>query len=66
VYVYVHKEAFCKTTDEACAYGYFIRTYTELCIDFDKNGLGDILGDFFAKSSGHPGRNAFNAAAANL
>jgi hypothetical protein len=25
-----------------------------LCINFDKNGLGYILGDFFTNSSGHP------------
>jgi hypothetical protein len=26
-----------------------------LCINFDKNGLGNILGEFLTKSSGHPG-----------
>jgi hypothetical protein len=26
----------------------------KLCIDVDKNGLGDTLGDFFTSSSGHP------------
>jgi hypothetical protein len=26
-----------------------------LCINFDKKGLGYILGDFFTNSSGHPG-----------
>jgi hypothetical protein len=26
-----------------------------LCINFDKNGLGYILDDFFTNSSGHPG-----------
>jgi hypothetical protein len=30
----------------------------KLCINFDKNGLGYILGDFFTSSSGHPARNA--------
>jgi hypothetical protein len=25
-----------------------------VCIDFDKNGLGYILGDFFTNLSGHP------------
>jgi hypothetical protein len=24
------------------------------CINFDKNGLGDISGHFFTSSSGHP------------
>jgi hypothetical protein len=28
---------------------------TRLCINIGKNGLGNILGDFFAPSSGHPG-----------
>jgi hypothetical protein len=27
----------------------------QLCIHFEKNGLGYILGDFFINSSGHPG-----------
>jgi hypothetical protein len=27
----------------------------KLCIDYEKNGLGYILGDFFTTSSGHPG-----------
>jgi hypothetical protein len=26
-----------------------------LCVNFDKNGLGYILGDYFRNSSGHPG-----------
>jgi hypothetical protein len=25
-----------------------------ICINFDKKGLGYILGDFFTNSSGHP------------
>jgi hypothetical protein len=28
----------------------------KLCINFDKSGLGYILGDFFTNSSGHPGQ----------
>jgi hypothetical protein len=28
-----------------------------ICIKFDKNGLGYILGDFFTNASGHPARN---------
>jgi hypothetical protein len=29
----------------------------QLCIHFEKNGLGYILGDFFINSSGHPDHN---------
>jgi hypothetical protein len=29
-------------------------TRKKLCIDFDRNGLGYILGDFCTNSSGHP------------
>jgi hypothetical protein len=28
--------------------------FSMVCIQFDKNGLGYILGDYFTNSSGHP------------
>jgi hypothetical protein len=29
----------------------------KMCFNYFKKGLGDILDDFFANASGHPGRN---------
>jgi hypothetical protein len=37
--------------------GHFFRLQ-KLSINYNKNGLGYILGDFFTNSSGHPANNA--------
>jgi hypothetical protein len=44
---------FWKMTEIAHNFGILFPNF-RLCINFDKNGLGYILGDFFANSSGHP------------
>jgi hypothetical protein len=43
---------FLKITEVAQFLDYFF-SRKKLCINFDKNGLGYILGDFFTNSSGH-------------
>jgi hypothetical protein len=38
---------------------HFLATFSHCCgyaLNFTKNGLGYVLGDFFTNSSGHPGR----------
>jgi hypothetical protein len=46
--------SFLKVTEVAHIFGARSFHGKKFCIDFDKNGLGYILGDFFANSSGHP------------
>jgi hypothetical protein len=46
--------SFLKITDVAQIFNYFVLLF-QLWINFDKNGLGYILGDCFSNSSGHLG-----------
>jgi hypothetical protein len=52
--VYILWAIILQVTEAAHIFSY-VFPQTKWCIDFDTNGLGYILGDFFANSSsGHP------------
>jgi hypothetical protein len=55
-------DSFWKTIDVCSQQFWQLFSWKKLCISFDKNGLGHILGDFFTNSSGHYYQNTlFNA-----